>query len=138
MGNSRKQLKFTMPVYYTIVKKTKPNTTHLIGSNFLRNVHFHVKNKIKQDTAKLIVDQLTESVTLKSPYKVTYTYFYKNKATDLMNVVSASSKIFLDALQSSSVNVIENDTVSHCIEEKAVVGGLDKLNPRVEIIIEEV
>lgn len=128
----------TVPVYYTIHRKTKKSTVHLIGSNWLRNVHFHVKNKVKQETAKYILDQLAVGNKIKSPFKVKYTYFYKNSGSDLMNVVSATSKILLDALQDPSLNVIEDDTVLHCIEEKAVVGGQDKLNPRVEVLIQEV
>lgn len=137
MGNNI-ELTLTMPVYYTIHKKTKNNTTHLIGSNWLRNVHFYVKNKVKQDTAKHILNQLSIGNKIKSPYKVKYTYFYKNSGSDLMNVASATSKILLDALQDPAFKVIADDTVLHCIEEKAVVGGQDKLNPRMEILIQEV
>jgi len=134
MSNIKKT--FVLPVYYTIERKTKKNSTHLIGANWLRNVHYHVKNQVKQYLAGLIHDQITEKFYIKNKYKVTYTYYYKNKRSDLMNVISATSKALLDSLQ--ECECIDDDSVEYCIEEVSKVGGLDKNNPRVEIILEEI
>jgi hypothetical protein len=50
-----------------------------------------------------------------------------------MNVVSLTSKFTNDALQ--IYGSVVNDNVQYCIKESAIVGGQDKVNPRVEITI---
>ena len=125
-------MKFVLPIYYTIERKTKKNSTHMIGANWLRNVHYQIKNNVKKYIASEVVAQLpTKYACIEGPYKAHYTYYYKNKATDLMNVGSAASKALLDALQEA--DVVANDTVLHCVEETFKVGGHDKENPRIEV-----
>ena len=126
-------INLTLPVYWVNEKKTKPSTTHLIGMNFYRNAHHFSQNNMKKFVSTIVKSQLATDIQGATKYKVKYTYFYKSKVSDLMNVVSLSSKILNDALQEAGVVV--NDTVAHCIEETAIVGSYDKDNPRVEVEI---
>jgi hypothetical protein len=126
-------IKLNLPVYYDEVFKTKPTKTHFVGMNMYRNIHYHLKNKIKAHFEWLILDQLLKANPPKilGKYEITYTYYYKSSVSDLMNVVSLTSKFTNDALQ--TYGTVVNDNVQHCVKESAIVGGQDKLNPRVEI-----
>lgn len=126
-------IKVTLPVYYELVYKTKPNKTLLVGLNMYRNAHFHLQNKVKQHYAAIVTNQVTGSTPIVGRFRVSYTYYYKSSVSDLGNVCSLSSKVLLDALQ--ELNLIQQDNVQYCIEEVYRVGGLDKLNPRVEILL---
>ena len=128
-----RRIYLTMPVYWTNVKKTKPSTTHLVGMNWFRNAHHFSQNKVKQLFSDIAKSQFPTDISKISKYEIEYVYYYKSSVSDLMNVVSLTSKIVNDALQEAGI--VLNDTVLNCLKETAVVGGLDKLNPRVEIIV---
>lgn len=131
-----KPLYLTVPIYWTNVKKTKPNTTHLLGMNWYRNAHFFAQNTAKKEMYDCIEKQLGDYPTIPGQYKVSYTYYYKNKSSDLMNVVSLVSKFANDALQ--ELAVVINDNVQYCLSETAYVGVQDKENPRCVIKVESI
>jgi hypothetical protein len=128
-------INLVLPVYYDETFKTKPSKTHFVGMNMYRNIHFHLKNKIKAHFEWLILDQLlkTNPPKILGKYEIQYVYYYKSSVSDLMNVVSLTSKFTNDALQ--IYGSVVNDNVQYCIKESAIVGGQDKVNPRVEITI---
>ncbi|MCI4435679.1 MAG: hypothetical protein JHC33_02560 [Ignisphaera sp.] len=128
-------INLTLPVYYEETFKTKPSKTHLVSMNMYRNIHFHLKNKIKCYFEWLIIEQLTKlgACKIAGKYQIEYVYYYKSTVSDLMNVISLISKFTNDALQ--TYGAVVNDNVQYCIKESAIVGGLDKSNPRVEIRI---
>ena len=66
---------------------------------------------------------------------VSYMLYPSNSNCDLMNVVSVIDKFLNDALQDSGVVV--NDNIKFYKHMIATVKEVDKLNPRIEIIIEE-
>jgi Holliday junction resolvase RusA-like endonuclease len=128
-------INLVLPVYYRETFKTKPSKVFLVGMNVYRNIHFHLKNKIKAHFEWLILDQLmkTDPPKILGKYEITYTYYYKSSVSDLMNIVSLTSKFTNDALQ--TYGAVVNDNVQYCVKESAIVGGQDKLDPRVEIKI---
>ena len=123
----------TMPVYWTNKKKTKKDTVHLCGMNFFRNAYYHTQNKMKQEISNIVAEKLVkESITpIKGKYKIVYTYHYKSKVSDLMNVGSMMSKIFNDVLQEKGYVI--NDNVQYCIEETFHVGEKSKDNPHMQV-----
>ena len=126
-----------LPVYWTNVKKTKPNVTHLFGMNWFRNAFFFSQNTAKKHFQKLIIEQLgTDPIKFTGKYKVTYTYHYKSRVSDLMNVTSMISKVVNDALQ--EVGVVVDDNVQYCIEEHCYVGERHKDDPHCIVVIEGV
>ena len=129
-------VKLILPVYWVNEKKTKPSTTHLLGMNWYRNAHYFAQNAAKKMIQELVELQLEDAEPIKGQYKMTYTYFYKNKSSDLMNVVSLMSKFTNDALQ--EYGVVFNDNVQYCVKEVALVGEQDVDIPRCEILVEEV
>lgn len=125
----------SIPVYWTDVKKTKKSPTHLVSMNFYRNAHHFTNNKMKKHIEDIIKAQLP-NVKIQGKYRVSYIYYFKNPKSDLMNVVSLMSKFLNDAMQEAGV--VEDDNVQHLIAEYTEIGGLDKLNPRCEVYVEEV
>lgn len=125
---------FSLPIYYTVERKTKKSSTHLVGDNWYRNLHYHTKNSVKQHYHSLVAGLV--STIPSSPYE-TFTLhmvlFYKNPSTDPSNVFHCMEKFALDGL--ADINVIAGDTVLHHLSTTTAIGGRDKENPRVEITI---
>lgn len=133
----KNEYNLVLPIYFTIEKKTKKNQTVLVGMNYYRNAHYHVKNKIKQFYAELVKEQLIgfEEDKLKE-IKVNYKLFYKRGDCDLTNVCSVIDKFVLDGLV--EFGLISDDNVKVCKRVTFEVGEQDKENPRIEIKIMEV
>ena len=66
---------------------------------------------------------------------LTYLLYPSNSNCDLMNVVSVIDKFLNDALQDS--RVVVNDNIEFYKHMIAIVKEIDKENPRIEIIIEQ-
>ena len=84
---------------------------------------------------ELLVPQLTNFRPVTLYYSVLYTYYYKNVVSDLPNAGALASKFFNDTLQ--TLKLVPNDNVKYLLAEHYIVGGQDKLNPRIEIHIKE-
>lgn len=125
-----------MPIYWAEIFKTKPAIVHLVGMNFFRNAHHFTQNKLKQDLEQHLKDSFNGSLdTITSTYTVHYTLYYKNPACDGSNIIALAEKIFLDFAQSAGITT--NDNVKYHLGSSWSIGGLDKLNPRVDITIKE-
>ena len=130
-----KMISLELPIYYTFTKKTKKDNKVLVGMNWYRNAHFRNSNQVKQHYHKLIYSKVTQSQKLKDKYMVSYMLYPSNSNCDLMNVVSVIDKFLNDALQ--DCGVIVNDNIKFYKHMIATVKEVDKLNPRIEIIVEE-
>ena len=128
-------IKIVLPAYYTIEKKTKPNTTHLMSSNWFRNAHIHSKNNAKKHYAKLVSEQLVGIEPIEGRFLTKYVYYYKNKTSDASNVISQIEKFALDAV--TEKGVIGDDCVKFHVGSQGWHVAEDKENPRVEIFIFE-
>ena len=84
---------------------------------------------------EIVVPQLTNFRPVTQYYSVLYVYYYKNVVSDLPNAGALASKFFNDSLQ--TLNLVPNDNVKYLLAEHYLVGGQDKLNPRIEIQIKE-
>jgi Holliday junction resolvase RusA-like endonuclease len=127
-------INITIPVYFTNVYKTKPSKTFLVSLNWYRNAFYHEQNKVKQYFHELIKEQLVGNTTaVPNQYKVSYSYYYKNGASDLANVTPMCSKWVNDVLQ--ELDIVQNDNVKYLVGETHEVAAQDKENPRVEIQI---
>ena len=121
-------IKLELPIYYSYGDKTV-----LVNLNWSRNAHYHILNKAKKHYHKLVADRLKEFEPIAGQYRVSYVYYYKNKASDGGNVAAQIEKYILDALQ--EMGLVENDNVTFHIGSRWDIGGLDKENPRMEITI---
>lgn len=124
----------TLPIYWTEVKKTKPNKVWLCGLNNYRNWHYHTSSKWKNDFHQLVIDQLPNSSPTIDKFTLHIKFYYKN-VCDASNVVPLMEKVLLDTLQEEGI--IINDNVNYHLGTTWEVSGRDKENPRVEITITE-
>lgn len=97
-----------------------------------------VSNKVKSDNDKicrLAIQKYMRGVKIEKPIICHFHVFAKDKMHDRGNINSALEKSFMDALQQK--NVIKNDGYDDVYDSEFHT-SLDRLNPRVEVIIEEV
>jgi len=126
------KLLLILPLYYTIVKKTKKNKTFLVNMTWYRNAHFMILNKVKHHYHQLIKDQYDGS-QFTNPF-VHYKIYAKRKGTDGGNIRSIIEKFALDGLV--EVGAIPDDTIDFISMDKAEY-FYDKDNPRAEIYLTE-
>lgn len=71
---------------------------------------------------------------LSGQVKIEYSYYAPDKRTrDLMNVISVIDKFFQDAMV--EMGCIESDDLSTVVEVNSCYMGIDKANPRLEVLI---
>ena len=95
-------------------------------------------NRVKSDNDKVCcvaIRKYLKGVVLKTPIRCTYYIYAQDKKHDRGNLYSATEKSFLDALQ--SCKVLSNDSWDKCYDG-VFHTDLDRSNPRIEVIIEEV
>lgn len=94
-------------------------------------------NRVKSDNDKVCcvaIRRDLKGVKLKTPIRCTYYIYAQDKRHDRGNLYSAAEKSFLDALQ--SCKVLDNDSWDKCYDG-VFHTDLDRINPRVEVLIEE-
>ena len=125
-----------LPIYYTFERKTKKDNKILVGMNWYRNAHFRNSNQVKKYYHWLIHSKIKQDQKIRGKYMLTYLLYPSNTNSDLMNVVSVIDKFLNDALQ--DLGVVVNDNIKFYKHMIATVKEIDKINPRIEIIIEEI
>jgi len=128
-----KELIFSSPLFVLLPRKTKPARKFLINLNVYRNVNFFTNNEAKKIYCELMEKQLKGK---KFDHKIEIffkLYKARNAAIDRSNVLSITEKYFCDALVHHGC--IKDDNDDFILETHYKSGGLDKENPRVEIII---
>ena len=110
----------------------------------LSGVHYdyrtkRVFNPVKAENDKICIWAIRQSIALRNakidkPIVIHYKFFWANKRSDRMNIAEAFDKSFQDALQ--KVGVIKNDGWDDVINATFDF-DIDKINPRVEVLIEE-
>ena len=127
------QLKIKLPLFVILPRKTKADKKAIINLNNYPNWHYITYNQIKQVYKKELSDQL-EGLKLKGKIDLTYIYFKgNNRSADKANVLAVQDKFFCDAL--THYGCIEDDNDNVIGDIKFTDGGIDKADPRVEVII---
>lgn len=124
----------TLPIYYIQTYKTKPDKTFLVGLNWERNAHYHIKAEVKRYYHNLISNQLTTTTKL-AKFTTQTTLYYKSPVCDPRNIISMMDKYLLDGLQ--ECNLLTNDNVKYDMGSIVNPSIQDKTNPRVEITVKE-
>lgn len=96
-----------------------------------------IGNRTKQEMQMICVNaiSLQLNVEIKNPIKITYTFYEPDRKRDLGNILFVD-KVFEDAMQ--TCGVIQNDNQNFV---KGIVANevmIDKVQPRVEVEIEEI
>lgn len=108
----------------------------ILNMNVYRNAHYRTLHSTKKEYESVMENQIQFKVPAMTKISVTYVVFPQTRRKcDLMNVVSIHSKYFLDTLV--KLGKLPDDSYDYVIKESTAFGGVDKDNPRVEIIIED-
>ena len=96
------------------------------------------QNEVKAENDKqcrLAIQKYLHGVKIEKPIICHFYVYAKDKMHDRGNINSALEKSFMDALQQKKV--IKNDGYDDVLDS-VFYTDLDRLNPRIEVIIEEV
>ncbi len=111
---------------------------YYLNLNNYRNWHYQVSNNLKRKY-KEIVERKFEDIDFLSridPVELTFIMYRKDKRkVDRSNVLSVHEKFFCDALV--ELGYIKDDADKYISSSHYYSGGIEKENPRVDIIIKE-
>lgn len=118
-----------------------PNLNDYINADrvMVRNAGhcFSKGNELKQRTQKSVQKAIKRDLgdlVIKSPIKIIYRFYEPNKRRDKDNVAAFAMKVIQDALVKEGV--IKNDGWRE-IESFKCLFYVDKDNPRIEVVLEE-
>lgn len=100
-------------------------------------MHYRVLNNAKINYKMFMKKQIEKIPRLQPPIQITYRLYKGDKRNcDVGNVCSIHQKFFEDALV--ELGKLPDDNHNMVVRSIQEWGGIDKLNPCVEIMIEEV
>ena len=110
--------------------------TYPLNLNTYRNNHYRVNANLKKKYEEIMSPILKDLGKLKTPIKLKFKVFYKNKRRqDRSNTLSIVEKFFCDTLV--NIGCIPDDDDRYIKSSFYSTGGIDKEDPRVEINILE-
>lgn len=113
-----------------------PPTKYYINLNKIKNLHYQTYNQVKSKYEEIAIKML-RGITMSTPIKLTFVHYYPDlRQRDRANACCIHEKFFCDAM--TEARCIPDDNDKYIIETVYRSGGLDKKNPRMEIIVEEV
>lgn len=128
--------RFKSPLHVFLPRKTKEDVKWILNQNKYRNTHYQVLNQAKKIYAEDVANQLAKLPEMEMVH-LTLTVFPSTKRLcDLDNIASVHLKFFLDAL--TEAGKLPDDNYQHVPYYAVRIGSIDKDNPRVEILIEEI
>lgn len=131
-----------LPFSVSLARK-KGEKAWILNLNSYRNTHFQILNQAKIAWKGVVleavehwynVEGITPIARMNGPYRFTYTAFPQNaRKFDLGNVLPVIQKFTDDAL--IDLGMIPDDSYKVINRIEYLFGGVDKENPRVELII---
>ena len=123
-------MKIDLPleIYYSKKKK------FILNLNNYRNAHYRVLSTAKKLYSDELVPRLEEFDSFSEPVTLTYTYYARsNRRLDISNPCSIIDKFACDALVKAEI--LEDDSFNQIKQVVYKFGGVDKNNPRCELVI---
>ena len=123
-------MKIDLPleVYYSKKKK------FILNLNNYRNAHYRVLSISKSLYSDNLVPRLKDFDRFTEPVSLTYTYYARSKRRlDISNPCSIIDKFACDALVKAEI--LEDDSFKQIKEVVYKFGGVEKDNPRCELVI---
>ena len=122
------EIDLPLEIYYSKKKK------FILNLNNYRNAHYRVLSTAKKLYSDELVPRLEEFDSFSEPVSLTYTYYARSKRRlDVSNPCSIIDKFACDALVKA--NILEDDSFDQIKEVVYKFGGVDKDNPRCELVI---
>lgn len=126
---------FSVPIRLEVgVNKKK---THYLNLNGYRNWQFQLNNQLKKLFKITVANDIRALQPVNGVVRVTYTIYYPTKrAFDIDNIGSVITKFTHDALV--EFGIFEDDNYHFVREIVFKYGGVDKEDPRCDVVIEEI
>ena len=122
------QILLPLEVFYSKKKK------FILNLNNYRNAHYRVLSIAKKLYTDNLIPRLEDFDSFSEPVTLTYTYYAKSKRRiDVSNPCSIIDKFACDALVKAEI--LEDDSFKQIKEVVYRFGGVDKENPRCELVI---
>lgn len=126
---------FSVPIKLEVGVNKKKN--YYLNLNGYRNWQFQLNNQLKKLFKITVAEDIRNLKPVDGVVKVTYTIYYPTKrAFDIDNIGSVITKFTHDALV--EFEILEDDNYNFVNEIVYKYGGVDKDNPRCDVVIEEV
>jgi len=122
------EIDLPLEVYYSKKKK------FILNLNNYRNAHYRVLSISKRLYSENLVPRLKGFDRFTEPVSLTYTYYARsNRRLDISNPCSIIDKFTCDALVKAEI--LEDDSFKQIKEVVYKFGGVEKDNPRCELVI---
>jgi Holliday junction resolvase RusA-like endonuclease len=122
------EIDLPLEVYYSKKKK------FILNLNNYRNAHYRVLSISKRLYSENLVPRLKGFNSFTEPVSLTYTYYARSKRRlDISNPCSIIDKFACDALVKAEI--LEDDSFKQIKEVVYKFGGVEKDNPRCELVI---
>ncbi len=124
---------FSVPIKLEVgVNKKK---TYYLNLNGYRNWQFQLNNQLKKTFKIAVAKDIRQLRPVDGVCRVTYTIYYPTKRLfDIDNIGSVITKFTHDALV--EFEILEDDNYNFVREVVFKFGGVDKENPRCDVVIE--
>ena len=133
MAENIQEIIITSPLFIEMgVRKIKRFHLNL---NQYRNWHFQVSNNLKIAYKKIVLPQLQDLSFKKVKLDLTL-YKASKRKVDRSNVLCIHEKFFCDAFVEAGCLIDDNDNFLESTHY--YTGGIDKINPRVEIKVTKI
>lgn len=104
-----------------------------LNLNIYRNAHYQTLNKAKTVFTDNVITRLRK-IPVQKKIALTYTIFFpNNRKADISNIGSIVDKFFSDALVDAGI--IPDDNYTYLPHVQFFFGGIDRIDPRVEVTI---
>ena len=122
-------VKLPLDVYYSKKKK------FILNLNNYRIAHYRVLALAKKIYSEDLVTKIQDLPRFSDPVRLTYIYYARsNRRLDISNPCSVIDKFACDALVKA--RIIEDDNFNQIKEVVYKFGGVDKDDPRCELVID--
>lgn len=116
--------------------KISKKKSFILNLNNYRNASYYLLNDAKKAYKKAVLSQLN-SLPKFTKIRLTYVFYPQTRRRyDVANVCSITDKFFSDALVETGH--LEDDNYHFIPDVLYCIGEIDKENPRVQILIEEI
>lgn len=129
----RQELSVPIKLEVGVAKKK----TYYLNLNGYRNWQFQLNNQLKKTFKIQVAEKIRELTPVTGTCRITYTIYYPTRRLfDIDNIGSVITKFTHDALV--EFGILEDDNYKVVEEIVYRFGGIDKDDPRCDVVIEEI